>query len=536
MKSLDHSTVKNNRGFSLVEVLIAVSILTVVVTPIISTFISSSKLNFKAKRELAATEIAQNMFETITSMGDPEDAILELSALTMPKVGPDPDPLNEEKTTIDRSLLDLTNVRTVLPKLDQNPTTGASVSIYDQIVEACVVKHVSPIDPTDIVYTTEFDMPSMTHPYFAKSVEAETDPAGGITKYRIRGYNATSDVVPSRICEFYIQGLKQKNTYYDVKVRFDASNYTDYADSATDPIIKKAYSSLPVISSIKSYDSVYKEDPNAMSDVVSLQYQSTKLRIPKEDYEVLENLKRTIRLDVKKVSDSPARYSADVAVTYDYKKTADLFTGTDPQYTVNRNIYDSDVSPRNIFIYYVPNYNSKDGNVLDNFEVYNENDLDVNVYLIRTVQNDTYFDGHNVTDVNNETYYYSNLYVKETDDATLDTHIRSNLQENIAQAEYADRTNATSIPHLIWSKDYTNDTLAPSVVQARDVADMKNLESLNDEGQERKYDITIEVYVGKSGTVKGDHNHYVNYEGAFDNNQCTDRADLLASFSGSIIK
>ncbi|MBR1693658.1 MAG: prepilin-type N-terminal cleavage/methylation domain-containing protein [Lachnospiraceae bacterium] len=73
-----------NKGFSLLEVLIAVVILTVVIVPLTNTFISSSKVNQKSKRVLSATDIAQNMFEGITA-SKPEDAILELSARSLSK-------------------------------------------------------------------------------------------------------------------------------------------------------------------------------------------------------------------------------------------------------------------------------------------------------------------------------------------------------------------------------------------------------------------------------------------------------------------
>ena len=56
---------KKNRGFTLVEVLVAAAILSLVVTPILSSFVAIAKINAKSRRRLSATTIANGVMESV---------------------------------------------------------------------------------------------------------------------------------------------------------------------------------------------------------------------------------------------------------------------------------------------------------------------------------------------------------------------------------------------------------------------------------------------------------------------------------------
>ncbi len=60
---------EDNRGLTLVEVLIAMAILSFGVIPILYVFISSTKFNFKAQRIQQATDIAQTAMENMKALG-----------------------------------------------------------------------------------------------------------------------------------------------------------------------------------------------------------------------------------------------------------------------------------------------------------------------------------------------------------------------------------------------------------------------------------------------------------------------------------
>ena len=56
---------KRNRGFTLVEVLVAAAILSLVVTPILSSFVTVARINAKSRRKLSATTIANSVMESV---------------------------------------------------------------------------------------------------------------------------------------------------------------------------------------------------------------------------------------------------------------------------------------------------------------------------------------------------------------------------------------------------------------------------------------------------------------------------------------
>lgn len=58
---------KNQKGFSLVEILLAIVILSLVVTPILSVFISSMNISNRSRNLLGATEVAQMTLEVLNS-------------------------------------------------------------------------------------------------------------------------------------------------------------------------------------------------------------------------------------------------------------------------------------------------------------------------------------------------------------------------------------------------------------------------------------------------------------------------------------
>ena len=59
---------KFNKGFSLIEVLVAMAIITLISIPLLRTFVTSAQINTKAKKLQNATDIAQNVSENFTTI------------------------------------------------------------------------------------------------------------------------------------------------------------------------------------------------------------------------------------------------------------------------------------------------------------------------------------------------------------------------------------------------------------------------------------------------------------------------------------
>ena len=63
---------KNNKGFSLIELLVAITILAVVMIPMLHSFITSARANAKARKVMEATTAAQNLMEEMKSENLPK--------------------------------------------------------------------------------------------------------------------------------------------------------------------------------------------------------------------------------------------------------------------------------------------------------------------------------------------------------------------------------------------------------------------------------------------------------------------------------
>ncbi len=53
----------NNKGFTLIELVVAIAVLAIVITPVLKSFVTSAKLNVKSRKLTAATNIQQSLME-----------------------------------------------------------------------------------------------------------------------------------------------------------------------------------------------------------------------------------------------------------------------------------------------------------------------------------------------------------------------------------------------------------------------------------------------------------------------------------------
>lgn len=107
---------KNSRGFTLIEVILTLSVLGLIVTPLMSMLVMSARINFESDREYKSFLAAQSYMEEIKTMGtiDYESYAYDHSSGAYERVSNDDEFVAEIKIvpessfyyTIDISILD----------------------------------------------------------------------------------------------------------------------------------------------------------------------------------------------------------------------------------------------------------------------------------------------------------------------------------------------------------------------------------------------------------------------------------------------
>ncbi|MCR5129137.1 MAG: prepilin-type N-terminal cleavage/methylation domain-containing protein [Lachnospiraceae bacterium] len=66
MKNRKHRTWESSQGLTLFEVMIAIALFAIIITPVMRTFVNSMKVNQKARKVMIATDVAQSIMEGYT--------------------------------------------------------------------------------------------------------------------------------------------------------------------------------------------------------------------------------------------------------------------------------------------------------------------------------------------------------------------------------------------------------------------------------------------------------------------------------------
>jgi len=477
----------NNKGFTLVEVIIAVIILGIVITPLLANFVQAMRVSKKSRTELNATNMAQNIMEGMSARTAEE--LIKAFATGGKNTGLSIMPKDMEYTSYgELSNLDLTTKGYYYTYNGVDSQAHGSVPIY-----------------TDV-----------------KTVNS-TDPDGNpLTEYYV------GDVFENMENKYayFVTGIKgAKNTTYDLRIVADATGHEAYNNDDMMNITKMN----------GTYDCMWADEVSDFNEAIEQLY-TTKTQQSSTKEDLASALKRTMTVRIYNANEGttdPPNYVVAVQNSYESINSAGQVLA--PLYTapaVDR--YYSQTSgqnPRNVYVYLWPNYTTIAGNE-DTVVVNNEAGIPINIVLTRiSVEQSQYL---KETSVANEQNYKANVILEGTfkdvdfrdyyDKVSVRrlrnqiTSVYTNMRENIAYSHeenvkddgygnlvnpYYSLTRMTVTPNMkdkVGNFLFDADTSLPEEerVSQKDyvVFDIAGSESAN-----KLYDVTLEVYEGGAAAL-----------------------------------
>lgn len=430
---------RNNKGISLVELIVTVAILAVIVLPLLRAFVVSANTNAKAKERLRTTEVAQNIMEGF------ELESLESVAYQMNY------PTNE---------FTLFDTESGFSAFEVLPTAGATPNY----VKATKVDNIDDILPPGLDEASKeiFIQNALNNNIYSSIWLNGGDP----DDYRFVGH-------PSGDYYFVAKNISANGKSYDALISIKASNAVD----GNGTIINNSN-----VIQLNSIDAKHDATPNISNEpdkvLIKLGVVDSDNNVPQAD------VSRVITIDVKKVSDTTL-----VTVSYQYTwtdngggtsitHTVPAIAGTNSEYmdVVFDNSSDTSNDLENVYLCFYPWYTSTQANLTDKIVINNPDKLDVNFILVKQQMNATGLQ-------NLEDNYRVVIDVRESMGATATktaSTIRTNLNTNLATgtATVADQ----GILALNGATTSDAETKIPhsglTVTEAND----------------RLYDVTIEIY------------------------------------------
>lgn len=439
---------KDNRGFSLVELLIAIAIMAIVLAPLFHNFIVSTKLNGKAKLAMNATNMASNIMEGFNAY-------------------------TAEQLVIG---------------FDSADSRGNMAIFPDDIT--CESHGEAVLNPDG----------SWTLGYTVTGDAASGGTAGYVSGSGVSANSLT--MVPSADSKYYFfaRNVKQNKTYYDMLVRLDASSASTFSgDLNENGVIESGerelyndYEAVTITTINGLVDSVYKDNSTVWSDAYAMYepYKQQWRNCTEEEFE--KETKRKIVVDIGCTKDAGGNItSTEVKVHNEYECNVNPYY---PPYSItdlstpdNIIYYSDNHFPRDIYIYYYPNYNSKNSgtNALDQIEINNTLERDVTVHLLRLpVDGDTDIATH-------EAAYRTNIRLNEHNaDGSIHTKIYSNLKDDLSKTDAENAANRQSMDRC----GFVLNGAVLDVSNAQYRAIVTENGGISTEVSDRLYSVVVEVY------------------------------------------
>lgn len=520
---------EKNKGFTLVEVLIAVAILAVLVVPLVANFVTSSRVNLKSKRVMNGTSVAQNIMEGLSSYGV-ENAIVQL----------------EDNSSPSLELLFMPD--------DMQPSNWGKANIkYTTSTDASGKTIYTPTYANDR-YLDNDNTPLLQMESLGSGIYlsgTNTVDASYITKYIQTDSEGKAIFKPDddlHAYMFWMQDVKYANEEYDILVTFDANDYRgaeadtldttkvdvsgytsredlqdDISDTANSLHKDRNYNSVKLAEITNSIgtdaaendsilDRYYMEESNAFSNAVTALLMQC---VPGTTEEQLrKNIIREIYIDIRNeanIIDASKPYTViGVKFKYTIDSTSGLASSTlsSTYEEAERIIFKScENLPRNVFFYYIPNYAPTDTGITDAKEkIYISNTAgvsegsntygtEINLYIIRECQTLNNSSEEAAISVQ-ESKYKVDVYLNETlKDGNLE-NIKTNIFTNI---DYDIAYDTEMTGGIIMGNYYLNGIASSANDLQVDGLDGKNYRLDTVDEEDYLYTVTIQVFRAGSG-------------------------------------
>ena len=438
-------TNKKNGGFTLVEILIAITILGIIVVPFMHSFVTASRTNAKSKKLQNATALASNLMEEIKA-NSIEDLAFQFNY-----------PVRGDGTT-----------RFDIIDADAFMTDGVARA------EEVLLKNGAYESP--VKYNASLDPKNVT-----ASVLYEAYQTGDSEEYEYLGQ-------ASGKYYFMMKGVTSGTGTYDALVTMDATAYK--TNSLVESLKGHNDKVSPVIDSLDvRKDAFYVPDEDELIEGAAVKIaegtgvDSTTLH---DGNLTNGELKRTITITIEKEG-------SVTTVTRRLQWVVKNGSLAGKTYDESLTFYSNAESPgydlRSIYVFYTPNYASSayGSSVADEFIINNPDNVDTELYIVKQK-----YSSFNTSEYKaKESAYYCKVFVNENVGSyTPSTHkahiaLRTNLVENIYDENVA----------LYYKYDLTYNNMEgsqPNPTSSRVMLDEKSLDA--ERVRDRIYEVTVAVY------------------------------------------
>lgn len=447
----------NNKGMTLIEIIITITVLTMVAGFILSAFVSAMRTSARSRDIHRATTVAQNIMEGL-NLKTAEELAYQFNY-----------PVTSDGT------YDVDNFMVYPSVMFEHGTASSVGELYEWT------------DPVSGDICTDITGTKISlNDYNALTDDADkaATPSAYMADITSNSYEFIKD--PSGKYVYYMRNIMNDGRYYNAKITVDAANYkssgasgltTNSDELVTVPNIDSNYDAVEVMKTTLD------EEAKAF-----LQMQNPSETVTDN------NLYRIIQLTIDNAlaPGSTTNYRTTIKVDYYYYIRKSNGALTTPIQIIGTNtVYDNTGSElekqlRNIYLYYYPLYGSTTLSCKDYITVKNNDNMDVELYVIK--QETQALDGRYMELETKENSYGVTFNVVETTyNAASKSHValRTNWGSNIASI-------------------YTHSAYTPNQTkyQRNGIATTKDMFSTTDiknkQAQDRIFDVRVDIYKSES--------------------------------------